>query len=104
MTTPAPTPETALLRYTVKPELLDEHLGLLSDVYAELHTLQPALFSWATYRIPDTHDFIEVATAHPLPGPLPDLPSFRRYRAGLDDRCDSRQFDDVSVVGSFTSA
>ena len=96
-------PETALLRYTVKPQALAEHLQLLDAVYAELDSVRPTGFSWATYRIDGTLDFVEVATGRPLPGPLPDLPSFRRYRAGLDDRCSDRRFDDASVVGAFSS-
>lgn len=104
MTTDQSTPETAVLRYTIKPEHLDHHLQLLADVYAELDRLQPSQFSWATYQIPGSRDFLEVATGNPLPGPLPNLPAFQRYRAGLDARCEARQFDDVTVVGSFAAA
>lgn len=96
--------ETAVLQYTVKQDCLDEHLQLLNDVYAELDAVRPSLFSWTTYQIPGSRDFIEVATAQQLPGPLPDLPSFRRYRAHLEDRCEARTFDDVTVIGSFDSA
>lgn len=96
--------ETAVLHYTVKSESLDQHLELLSDVYSELDAVRPSSFSWATFQVPGCRDFIEIATGHPLPGPLPDLPAFRLYRAGLDDRCETRQFDYVTVIGSFASA
>lgn len=96
--------ETAVLHYTVKAEHLEQHLQLLADVYADLDTLRPARFSWSTYQVLGSRDFIEVATGHPLPGPLPDLPAFQRYRADLDQRCEARQFDDVTVVGSFANA
>lgn len=95
--------QTAVLHYTVKPERLQEHLTLLGDVYAELALLRPDRLRWATYQIPGTCDFIEVVTGHPLPGPLPDLPAFQRYRSALDDRCQTRRFDDVAVVGSFAA-
>lgn len=95
--------ETAVLQYTVAPEHLHQHLNLLADVYTELDSLRPARFSWATYQIPGTREFIEVATGHPLPGPLSDLPAFQRYRTGLDGRCEARRFDHVTVVGSFAS-
>ncbi|MFI7488789.1 hypothetical protein ACIBXA_10460 [Micromonospora echinaurantiaca] len=36
-----------------------------------------------------------------LPGPLPSLESFRRYRAGLEDRCEERATFDFTVVGSY---
>jgi hypothetical protein len=96
--------ETAVLRYTVAAQFLEQHLDLLRAVYAELDALHPPHFSWATYRLAGSRDFIEVATGAPLPGPLPDLPSFRSYRADLDARCETRQFDEVDLVGSFTSA
>lgn len=98
------TAETAVLHYTVKAEHLELHLQLLADVYAELNTLRPARFSWATYQVLGGRGFIEVATGHPLPGPLPDLPAFQRYRVDLDRRCELRQFDDVTLVGSFATA
>ncbi|GAT66685.1 hypothetical protein HS048_13405 [Planomonospora sp. ID91781] len=104
MTTDPTAAETAVLRYTVKPDHLDRHLRLLADVYAELDRLRPARFSWATYRIPGSRDFIEIATGHPLPGPLPGLPAFQRYRADLDDRCETRRFDNVTLIGAFGSA
>lgn len=95
--------ETAVLRYTIKPEHLEEHLQLLTGVYAELHELRRERFSWITYRVTGTRDFVEVATGHPLPGPLPDLPAFVRYRSAMDDRCETKQFDEVVVVGSYSS-
>jgi hypothetical protein len=95
--------ETAVLHYTVKLEQLDEHLQLLTDVYVELETVRPSAFSWTTYQIPGSRDFIEVASGYQLPGPLPDLPSFRRYRAHLEDRCETRTFNNVTAVGSFAS-
>jgi len=36
------------------------------------------------------HEFVELAVAPELPGPLPVMESFRRYRTGLEDRCESR--------------
>jgi hypothetical protein len=98
-----PARETAVLRYTVAPQELEQHLELLRAVYAELHDVHPQHFSWATYQVAGSRDFIEVATGAPLPGPLPDLRSFRRYRAGLEDRCEKRQYDAVELVGSFPS-
>lgn len=95
--------QTAILRYTVKHAHLEQHLLLLAGVYAELDRLQPENFSWVSYQIANTHDFIEVATGQPLPGPLPGLPAFQRYRADLDNRCEARQFDQVTVVGLFAS-
>lgn len=103
MTTAHEPAHSAVLHYTVKHSCLEEHLSLLAAVYAELDRLQPGPFRWATYRVTGTREFVEVATAHPLPGPLPTLPTFQRYRSGLDDRCETRRFDDVTVVGLFAA-
>ena len=97
-----PTPdETAVLRYTVREGDIDEHLALIADVYQELHTLRPSGFEFATYRLAGTNEFVEIASAPRLPGPLPTLPSFRRYRADLESRCSRRDFDIVTVVGQY---
>jgi len=99
---PDPTsPETAVLRYTVAPQFLEQHLELLRAVYTELNALRPTRFNWATYQVAGSREFIEVTVGAPLPGPLPDLPSFRRYRADLDTRCETRQFHDVEPIGSY---
>ncbi|MFG2103766.1 hypothetical protein ACGFJ5_24575 [Micromonospora echinaurantiaca] len=44
---------------------------------------------------------MSVAIGPELPGPLPSLESFRRYRAGLEDRCEERATFDFTVVGSY---
>lgn len=93
--------ERAVLRYRVNEADLAKHLDLLGSVYEELDRASPSDFSWATYRIDDSLDFIEIVTAPQLPGPLPDLVSFRRYRAQLEQRCISRTFDSVSEIGSY---
>ena len=95
--------ETAILRYVVRPESLAEHLELLSEVYAALDALGPDAFAWASYQIDGGTEFIEVATGDPLPGPLPTLAAFQRYRAGLEARCESRSFDNVQIRGSYRS-
>lgn len=96
--------EIALLRYTIKSESLDEHLSLIRDVYAELDSHKPPRFHWATYQVENSCEFVEVAIGRPLPGPLTDLPAFARYRVALDDRCETKRFDMVSNVGSYTSS
>lgn len=95
--------ETAVLRYTVKADHLDEHLRLIRDVYADLAALAPPGFHWATYQLESSREFVEVAIGHPLPGPLPEMPAFTRYRASLDDRCETKRFDMAEVVGTYAS-
>ena len=92
--------ERLLMRYRVMPDRLDEHLRLLAEVYAELDRVAPDGFSWATFRLEDG-SFLEIAIDPNLPGPLPGLGSFARYRAGLEDRCSDREAIEIQQVGAY---
>lgn len=92
----------AVMRYTVKPDQLDLHLDLLGAVYQELMTTDPGGIVWTTYRVADSSTFVEVIRGADLPHPLPQLPAFQRYRAGLDDRCEAPpEFTEVAEVGAY---
>lgn len=93
----------ALMRYTVKAEQLQTHLELLRDVYDDLATRQPYGIAWTTYQLTGTHTFVEFVEGPDLPQPLPQIESFQRYRAGLDDRCEpDREFAELQHIGSFS--
>ncbi len=91
----------AMLRYTVKPDRLAEHLRLLRAVYEELGSTRPDGLRYATFQLEDEVSFVELVTGADLPGPLSRSEAFRRYRADLDARCVERRFDEPSAVGSF---
>jgi hypothetical protein len=92
---------TALLQYEVRPEELDEHLRLLRAVFAELDAARPEGLRYATWQLDDEVRFVELVAGEDLPHPLPALASFRRYRAGLDERCVQRSFTELTEVGRF---
>ncbi|MEU8330748.1 hypothetical protein [Micromonospora sp. NPDC048839] len=93
--------ETILIRYRVRPEHLAEHLRLLAAVHEELARTNPAGLRYLTLRLDGGRSFVEVVRGPDLPGPLPEMESFRRYRAGLDDRCDERSMVECTVTGSY---
>jgi hypothetical protein len=94
--------QTAILRHTVERDQLEHHLELLHAVYAELQSSSAGDFRFATFQVADDEtSFVEFVVADRLPGPLPQLDSFRRYRAGLDDRCERRSFTELTPVGAF---
>ncbi|MBQ1043199.1 MULTISPECIES: hypothetical protein [unclassified Micromonospora] len=95
------TVEMILIRYRVRPERLTEHLRLLRAVHDELARLRPSGFRYVSYRLDDERSFVEVATAPELPGPLPQLESFRRFRAGLEERCEERETFEPTVALSY---
>ncbi|PZF89072.1 hypothetical protein [Micromonospora deserti] len=54
-----------------------------------------------TLQLEDGRSFVDIALAPELPGPLPQMESFRRYRAGLEDRCEERSTSGFTTVGSY---
>jgi hypothetical protein len=92
--------ERLLMRYRVKPDRLEEHLRLLAEVFEELNRVCPEGLSWATFRLEDG-SFLEIAIDPDLPGPLPGLASFARYRADLDDRCSHREATEIHQIGAY---
>jgi len=92
----------ALIRHTIRPEHLDQHLELLRAAQDELHRLAPANFIWTVHRVNGTSTFVEYTAGPALPQPLPTLPAFRRYRAGLDDRRDGEgEFLELEEISSY---
>ena len=92
----------AIIRHTIKAEHLDEHLQLLAAAHAEIRALQRTDFTWTVYRVEDTRTFIEYTAGPNLPEPLPTLPAFRRYRAGLDDRREGdSEFLELERIASY---
>jgi hypothetical protein len=93
--------ETILIRYRVRPEHLSEHLRLLRAVHEDVARTRPPGFRYLTIQLDDERSFVDLATGPELPGPLPSLASFRRYRAGLEDRCEERTTCGFTEVGSY---
>jgi hypothetical protein len=80
---------TTIVRYRVTPGHTEENAALVRAVYAELAATRPPGFHYATYLQDDGVSFVHIATTddgHATP--LPQLPAFQRFRAGLAERCD----------------
>jgi quinol monooxygenase YgiN len=75
---------TALIRYRVKPGRAEENEELVRAVYAELAELAPPGFRYATFRDGDAFTHVAFTDGEP---PLPSLPAFQRFQAGLEERC-----------------
>jgi hypothetical protein len=77
-----------VVRYRVKPGRGEENAALVRAVYAELAALAPDGFRYATFVMEDGVSFVHIAlTDGGAPAPLPELEAFRRFRAGLGERC-----------------
>jgi Antibiotic biosynthesis monooxygenase len=78
-----------VVRYTVKSGLEEENAALVRAVYEELARVQPEGFDYRTFRLNDGRTFVHVAEWEEGEAPLSSLPSFRAFRAGLPERCES---------------
>ncbi len=90
-----------MITYVVRPDRLAEHLTLLGAVHEELARLRPPGFRYLALRLDSGHRFVDIAMGPELPGPLPALESFQRYRADLEERCEQRSSAGFTVLGSY---
>ena len=94
-----------VVRYRAKPECVVENERLVRVVYAELAAARPDGFHYMTLRLDDDVTFVHVALhADGSVNPLPELPAFQRFQAGLADRlADGPEPSPATGVGSYAS-
>ena len=90
-----------MVRYTVKPQRVAENEELCRAVYAELDRDRPDGLRYATFRLEDGVSFVHVASIEGS-ALLSDVEAFRRFRSGLDERCEAPPVrTELNEVGSF---
>jgi hypothetical protein len=91
-----------IVRYKVKPAKLDEHIGLVRAVFADLARSPKAGFRYAAVRAPDGVSFTHISQIEEAGNPLADRPSFQAFQRDIAARCDERPTSiEVEVVGDF---
>jgi MFS family permease len=92
-----------MVSYKVKPEHVAENEALVRDVYEELGRVAPDGIRYATFRLEDGVSFVHVALqSDDGPSPLPELSAFRRFAAGIEDRCDEPPaFSTLQPIGAY---
>jgi len=97
--------EKVIVRYKLKPGRVEENEQLVKEVYKELSREEPEGFSYATYKLEDGLTFIHVAFHEPGSNPLPGLPAFKNFQAGIKDRCDELPVvNHATEIGSYAMA
>ena len=86
-----------IVRYTVKPDRVEENESLVRAVYEELHSTAPEGLSYATLKLDDGISFVHVAATEEGQNPLADVAAFKRFQQGIAERCDT-----PPVVGELT--
>jgi|1185.fasta_scaffold812909_2 hypothetical protein len=82
--------QRVMVRYKVKPDRVAENEALVRAVYEELAGVGPGELRYETFRLEDGVTFVHIATYEPTAdgsAPFSALDAFKRFRAGLEDRC-----------------
>jgi len=79
---------SVVVSYSIKPEALNEHLALISGVFAELAAAAPSDVAYQVLQLNDGVSFVHISTADTPDGsnPLPELASFKAFSAELPSR------------------
>ena len=76
-----------MVRYTVKPELVETNAKLVEAVFAQLERDQPSGLRYQTFRIEGTGTFLHLATIEGTDNPLLALAAFKEFTAAIAERC-----------------
>jgi hypothetical protein len=83
-----------VVRYKTKPELADENVRLVEQVFAELAERDPGGVRYATFRLDDGVSFVHIAFA--------ETAAFAEFQREIGDRCvEGPTAQDAEVVGSY---
>jgi hypothetical protein len=95
--------KTIMVRYKTSDIHADANAALIRAVFEELGSKNPPGLRYASYRLPDGVTFVHIATVEtPGENPLPLLPSFKNFQAGIKDRCiEQPVVTELSAVGSY---
>jgi hypothetical protein len=90
-----------MIRYTLRPDAVEENLELLADVQLELTENQPEVVKMATFQLDDKVSFVHLHAAD-RPARLHTIKSFERFRRSLPERCVAEPMStEVDCVGLF---
>lgn len=95
-----------MIRYRIKPEMVEENEQLVRAVYAELQAVKPAGLRYHTHKLPDGVSFVHVAMYDEGvdESPLPKLAAFKAFTADIKARCDELPAtQELQPVGYFSS-
>ena len=78
-----------VVQYELKPECLEEHLGLIANVFAELSTAEIEGAHYGVLRSQDGHTFTHIATheSDAAGQAFSSMTAFGAFTADIADRC-----------------
>ena len=94
--------KTVLVQYRVHAEQVGAHEALIADVFADLRSTAPAGFAYEVFKLEDGCSFVHLARIASPGNPLPALPAFQRFQAGLPERCATPSAaEELDLVAAF---
>jgi hypothetical protein len=95
--------KTVVVRYKVRPEAVAENERLIRKVFEQLAVARPQGLRYQSVKLADGVSFMHVATVQARDAsPLPALPAFRDFVAGIRDRCvEPPSTSEVEVLGTY---
>lgn len=95
-------PNTAVIRYTTKPNAADDNQRAVEKVFAELAEKTPDGVRYATFRLADGVTFVHIVQIAEGSDALSSLAAFKEFNDGFQDRAESGpQRQGATIVGSY---
>jgi hypothetical protein len=91
-----------MVTYKVRPGEAVLNEQLIADVFTEARALElPAGFRYQAFLLEDGVSFVHVVEHEDGANPIPGLPAFERYTAGVRERCDEQpRVSELRSIGS----
>lgn len=83
--------DSTIVRYTLKPDRLEEHLALIDDVFSGLDDIDNDGIHYSVYRSSDGLDFTHIAAfdSPEARAAFGTNSAFEAFTANIGDRCSS---------------
>jgi len=89
-----------MVRYTVKPECVEDNVRRVQAVFAQLERERPDGIRYASFRVGDS--FVHIASIEAAENPLTALAAFKEFAGTLKDRClEPPITSDLEEIGSY---
>lgn len=91
-----------MVRYTVKPECVEDNVRRIQAVFAQLDRERPHGIHYASYRAGDS--FVHIATIEGAENPLTALAAFKEFAGTIKERClEPPVTSELEQIGSYRS-
>jgi hypothetical protein len=92
-----------MVRYTVKPDQVEDNVRRVQAVFAQLAREKPAGIRYATFKLPDGVSFMHVASIETDgSNPLLALDAFKQFAGTIKERCvDPPVTTELEEIGSY---